>query len=114
MRRKGRGKRRVSILGKAGEGEGDADVDGEGDDDEKPCVLGVLEVHEKTEQEDMRILIKVGCFSTRFVSGRGLMVGLCKLYVIVGAMWDADNDGASPEWFAEVYARELGLAGEFK
>ena len=28
--------------------------------------------------------------------------------------WDVDNDGASPERFAEVYASELGLAGEFK
>jgi SWI/SNF-related matrix-associated actin-dependent regulator of chromatin subfamily B protein 1 len=74
-RRKGRGKRkRVSILGKAGE-EGDADVDGEGDDDEKPCVVEVLEVDEKTVQEDMRILIKVGCFSTSFVRGLGLTVG---------------------------------------
>jgi hypothetical protein len=52
MRRKGRGKRRrVSILGKAGE-EGDADADAEGDDDEKPCVVGLFEVNEKTVQEN--------------------------------------------------------------
>ena len=48
-------------------------------------------------------------------------MGLCKLDIIVGAMklddqfeWDVVNDGASPERFAEVYASELGLAGEFK
>ncbi len=28
--------------------------------------------------------------------------------------WDLDNADASPEEFAEVYARELGLVGEFK
>ena len=28
--------------------------------------------------------------------------------------WDIDNENASPEAFAEVYAQELGLAGEFK
>jgi hypothetical protein len=46
------GKRRgVSILGKVGE-EGDADADAEGDDDQKSCMVGVLEVDEKTVQED--------------------------------------------------------------
>jgi SWI/SNF-related matrix-associated actin-dependent regulator of chromatin subfamily B protein 1 len=28
--------------------------------------------------------------------------------------WDIENPGASPEQFAEVYARELGLGGEFR
>lgn len=28
--------------------------------------------------------------------------------------WDLDNPDASPEHFAEVYAKELGLGGEFK
>ena len=28
--------------------------------------------------------------------------------------WDIDNENASPEAFAEVYAQELGLGGEFK
>jgi SWI/SNF-related matrix-associated actin-dependent regulator of chromatin subfamily B protein 1 len=28
--------------------------------------------------------------------------------------WDLDNPMASPEEFAEVYAQELGLGGEFK
>jgi hypothetical protein len=53
----------------------------------------------------MRILIKVGYFSMRSVSGRGLMVGLYKLDDQFE--WDVDNDGASPERFAEVYASEL-------
>jgi SWI/SNF-related matrix-associated actin-dependent regulator of chromatin subfamily B member 1 len=28
--------------------------------------------------------------------------------------WDIENPGASPEQFAEVYARELGLGTEFR
>jgi SWI/SNF-related matrix-associated actin-dependent regulator of chromatin subfamily B member 1 len=28
--------------------------------------------------------------------------------------WDLSNADASPEQFAEVYARDLGLMGEFK
>jgi SWI/SNF-related matrix-associated actin-dependent regulator of chromatin subfamily B protein 1 len=28
--------------------------------------------------------------------------------------WDIENPGASPEQFAEVYARELGLGTEFQ
>jgi SWI/SNF-related matrix-associated actin-dependent regulator of chromatin subfamily B protein 1 len=28
--------------------------------------------------------------------------------------WDLENEDASPEAFAEVYARDLGLTGEFK
>ena len=28
--------------------------------------------------------------------------------------WDLDNADASPEQFAEVYAKELGLGGEFR
>jgi SWI/SNF-related matrix-associated actin-dependent regulator of chromatin subfamily B member 1 len=28
--------------------------------------------------------------------------------------WDLNNEDASPEQFAEVYARDLGLGGEFK
>lgn len=28
--------------------------------------------------------------------------------------WDLSNTDTSPEQFAEVYARDLGLSGEFK
>lgn len=28
--------------------------------------------------------------------------------------WDLDNADPSPERFAEIYAKELGLGGEFK
>jgi len=28
--------------------------------------------------------------------------------------WDIEDSAVSPEQFAEVYARELGLGGEFK
>lgn len=44
-----------------------------------------------------------------------------QLDVVVGSMklddqfeWDLDNSNASPEDFAEVYAQDLGLGGEFK
>ena len=44
-----------------------------------------------------------------------------KLDIIVGSMklddqfeWDLDNQDASPEQFADVYVKELGLGGEFK
>lgn len=28
--------------------------------------------------------------------------------------WDLENENASPEDFAEIYAQELGLNGEFR
>lgn len=44
-----------------------------------------------------------------------------QLDIIVGSIkledqfeWDIDNIDVSPEEFAETYARELGLVGEFK
>lgn len=50
-----------------------------------------------------------------------MWVALAQLDIIVGQMklddqfeWDIDNSSASPEMFAEVYARELGLGGEFR
>ena len=83
LRRKGRGKkRRVSILGKAGE-EGDADADGEGDDDEKPCVVEVLEVDEKTVQEDMQILIKVGFLFDEICERSGTDGWVCASWILL-------------------------------
>ncbi|KAG1752128.1 hypothetical protein EDB19DRAFT_1627888 [Suillus lakei] len=70
-------------------------------DKEKPHTADEIEVDEKTVHEDLRILIK--------------------LDIIVGSMklddqfeWDLENVDASPEQFADVYAKELGLGGEFK
>lgn len=47
--------------------------------------------------------------------------GFLQLDIIVGSVkledqfeWDLDNMDASPERFAEVYTKELGLGGEFK
>lgn len=44
-----------------------------------------------------------------------------QLDIIVGSMklddqfeWDLDNADASPEGFAAIYAKELGLPGEFR
>ncbi|KAJ7764511.1 SNF5-domain-containing protein [Mycena maculata] len=46
---------------------------------------------------------------------------LIRLDIIVGSVklddqfeWDLDNTDASPESFAEIYTKELGLSGEFK
>lgn len=70
-------------------------------DKEMPHTADEIEVDEKTVHEDLRILIK--------------------LDIIVGSMklddqfeWDLENVDASPEHFADVYAKELGLGGEFK
>ncbi|KAF5392743.1 hypothetical protein D9757_000812 [Collybiopsis confluens] len=69
--------------------------------DEKPMTVEELGADEGTMIEDMRIVIK--------------------LDIIVGSMklddqfeWDIDNVKASPEQFAEVYTRDLGLSGEFR
>ncbi|KAH7928851.1 SNF5-domain-containing protein [Leucogyrophana mollusca] len=92
--RKGRKRRKVASARsvKVEEGESELDplrtIDNVGADD-------------KSMQGDLRILIK--------------------LDIIVGSMklddqfeWDLENVDASPEQFAEVYAKELGLGGEFK
>ncbi|KAJ6495780.1 hypothetical protein C8R47DRAFT_974018 [Mycena vitilis] len=70
-------------------------------ENEQPMSVEEFAVNDKTLHEDMRILIR--------------------LDIIVGSMklddqfeWDLDNEQASPEEFAEVYAQELGLGGEFK
>ncbi|KAF8892911.1 hypothetical protein BD779DRAFT_1467981 [Infundibulicybe gibba] len=95
--------RKVSAKGKAAEGTtGRANLgeDAETKPDNRPMALDGPELDEKSIHEDMRILIK--------------------LDIIVGSMklddqfeWDLDNTNASPEEFAAVYAKELGLGGEF-
>ncbi|KAF5352064.1 hypothetical protein D9758_009401 [Tetrapyrgos nigripes] len=81
--------------------EDDADVEMTDLEDERPMALEDFKLNEKEMTEDMRIVIK--------------------LDIIVGSMklddqfeWDLDNPTASPEQFAEVYAQDLGLGGEFK
>ncbi|KIJ63657.1 hypothetical protein HYDPIDRAFT_29449 [Hydnomerulius pinastri MD-312] len=90
-----RKKRKISIKTE------DSDDISVGDEMEKPCTADELDPDEKGMRDDLRILIK--------------------LDIIVGSMklddqfeWDLDNQDASPEQFAEVYAKELGLGGEFK
>ncbi|KAM6501110.1 SNF5 / SMARCB1 / INI1 domain containing protein [Amanita muscaria] len=68
---------------------------------EKPMTIDEFDIDEQALNEEMRILIK--------------------LDVVVGSMklddqfeWDLDNTHASPEEFADVYAQDLGLGGEFK
>ncbi|GLB39897.1 putative SNF5-domain-containing protein [Lyophyllum shimeji] len=105
-----RGKKRRKVVKEEGEEGGDADVeDGDVDVDvaeeetgwDEPMLLEEMEIDERKMHEEMRILIK--------------------LDIIVGSMklddqfeWDLDSEHASPEEFAEVYATELGLNGEFK
>ncbi|RDB23387.1 SWI/SNF chromatin-remodeling complex subunit snf5 [Hypsizygus marmoreus] len=106
--KKGRGKKRRRVVKEQVDGE-DGDVEdsateAEGSGSvlgEKPVVLEEIDVNEGAMHEDMRILIK--------------------LDIIVGSMklddqfeWDLDNENASPEEFAEVYTKDLGLNGEFR
>jgi SWI/SNF-related matrix-associated actin-dependent regulator of chromatin subfamily B protein 1 len=87
------------------------------DDEWKSLSLEEIKVNEQNMHEDMRILIKV-CFST---ATKDFWLIFNQLDIIVASIklddqfeWDLDNPMASPEEFAEVYAQELGLGGEFK
>ncbi|KAJ6591033.1 SNF5-domain-containing protein [Mycena vulgaris] len=69
--------------------------------DERPMSVEEFTFDQKALHDDMRILIR--------------------LDIIVGSMklddqfeWDLDNVDASPEGFAEIYTKELGLGGEFR
>ncbi|EPQ51859.1 SNF5-domain-containing protein [Gloeophyllum trabeum ATCC 11539] len=75
------------------EGEGEGDVG-------RAYKLDELEVGEEGAREEMRIVIKLD-----------IIVGSIKLDDQIE--WDLNNENASPEHFAEVYGKELGLAGEF-
>ncbi|KAJ6497699.1 SNF5-domain-containing protein [Mycena sanguinolenta] len=70
-------------------------------ENERPMTVEEFSVNSKTLHEDMRILIRLD-----------IVVGSIKLDDQFE--WDLDSDDASPEDFAENYARELGLGGEFK
>ncbi|KAH6910743.1 hypothetical protein BKA70DRAFT_1271401 [Coprinopsis sp. MPI-PUGE-AT-0042] len=66
-----------------------------------PLAMHEIPIDEATMHEEMRILIK--------------------LDIIVGSMklddqfeWDLENNEVTPEEFADVYAKDLGLTGEFK
>ncbi|KAF8062306.1 hypothetical protein FPV67DRAFT_266178 [Lyophyllum atratum] len=99
-----KGKKRRKIVKEEDGVDGDVEDAAEGDVEpgwDKPMLLEEMEINEATMHEEMRILIR--------------------LDIIVGSMklddqfeWDLDSEYASPEDFAEVYAQELGLNGEFK
>ncbi|KAI0251835.1 hypothetical protein BJV78DRAFT_1207106 [Lactifluus subvellereus] len=78
----------------------DANVKAERDPD-APATVADIEIDEKEQQEEMRILIR-------------LDIGIGSMKLDDQFEWDIENPGASPEQFAEVYARELGLGGEFR
>nr|BAM72038.1 Snf5 [Coprinopsis cinerea] len=70
-------------------------------EDEVPLAIHEIPFDDNATHEEMRILIK--------------------LDIIVGSMklddqfeWDLESSEVTPEEFAEVYARDLGLGGEFK
>jgi SWI/SNF-related matrix-associated actin-dependent regulator of chromatin subfamily B protein 1 len=92
-----------------------------------PVGVNGLEFVDEDAPEEMRILIKVrdglfylfGCLSVGWAAR--LTRTHAQLDISVGGMklddqfeWDIDNQHSSPEQFAEVYATDLGLAGEFK
>lgn len=94
---KGRKRRRLQRAA-PDEAESDVEMDVPA---ERPKALEEFEVDEEGLREDMRITVK--------------------LDIIVGSMkledqfeWDVEDSTISPEDFAEVYAQDLGLAGEFK
>ncbi|KAF8480047.1 SNF5-domain-containing protein [Russula ochroleuca] len=66
-----------------------------------PATVADIEVDEKEQQEEMRILIR-------------LDIGIGSMKLDDQFEWDIENPGASPEQFAEVYALELGLGSEFR
>lgn len=70
-------------------------------DNSAPRTVDEFELDEKKMHEDLRILIKLD-----------IIVGSVKLDDQFE--WDLENEDASPEQFAEVYAKELGLGGEFQ
>ncbi|KAI0080412.1 SNF5-domain-containing protein [Panus rudis PR-1116 ss-1] len=68
---------------------------------EVPMSVDDFEEDESKMNEEMRILVKLD-----------IIVGSVKLEDQFE--WDLDNEDPSPERFAEVYAKDLGLGGEFK
>ncbi|KAF7362225.1 hypothetical protein MVEN_00568700 [Mycena venus] len=70
-------------------------------ENEQPMSVEEFTVNSTTLREDMRILIRLD-----------IIAGSIKLDDQFE--WDLDNEDASPEEFAEIYAQELGLGGEFR
>ncbi|KAH9942038.1 hypothetical protein B0H21DRAFT_824192 [Amylocystis lapponica] len=68
---------------------------------EQPMAVDEIDDEDSLVFEDMRILVKLD-----------IIVGSVKLEDQFE--WDLENAGPSPEMFAEIYAKELGLGGEFK
>ncbi|KAL1742089.1 SNF5-domain-containing protein [Schizophyllum fasciatum] len=95
---KGRKRRKLTRRDRPDEAESDVDMDVPA---ERPKALDEFKVDESKLRDDMRITVK--------------------LDIIVGSMkledqfeWDVEDSSLTPEDFAEVYAQDLGLAGEFK
>ncbi|KAG7095868.1 hypothetical protein E1B28_006560 [Marasmius oreades] len=68
---------------------------------DEPMEVGQMKVDQTMMRDDLRILIKID-----------IIVGSVKLDDQFE--WDIDNVSSSPELFAEIYAQDLGLSGEFK
>ncbi|KAJ7672593.1 SNF5-domain-containing protein [Mycena polygramma] len=92
---RGKGHKRRKVVREEDE---DDDMDAA---DERPMAVEEFTFDQKALHDDMRILIRLD-----------IIVGSIKLDDQFE--WDLDNADASPEGFAEIYAKELGLGGEFK
>lgn len=85
---------------------------------DQPMSVEEFDEDESLAVEEMRILIKVRstyCYVAKSHTG------IWQLDIIVGTFhledqieWDIDSQDPAPEQFAEVYAKDLGLSGEFK
>ena len=81
-----------------------------------------FEEDESLMHEEMRILVKVRRpVPPSAEDGRLTLAHAMQLDIIVGAYkledqfeWDLENVDPTPEQFAEIYAKDLGLGGEFR
>lgn len=89
---------------------------------DQPMSLEEFEEDESLTLEEMRILVKVSHSCVLLTRWRSCLHGcFLQLDIIVGTFhledqieWDIDSQDPAPEQFAEVYAKDLGLGGEFK
>ena len=113
---KGRKRRKLTRRARPDEVDSDTEMDIPA---ERPKALEEFKVDESRLRDDMRITVKVSvCPSLRDVC---VEVISYQVDIIVGSMkledqfeWDVEGSSITPEDFAEVYAQDLGLAGEFK
>ncbi|KAJ8083139.1 SWI/SNF chromatin-remodeling complex subunit [Marasmius tenuissimus] len=100
----GRKRRKLSGVVEDDANDGDDENDDKemnGITEDEPMDVDKVRIDESQLRDDLRILIKID-----------IIVGSVKLDDQFE--WDIDNTSSSPELFAETYAQDLGLSGEFK